>query len=103
MKQGETYTLTSGSESKEFTLDQLLYGNGSGGFGGFGGQGGQKPGGQMPGGKGGFDGQKPEGFDGQLPEGFDKNFEGGMPNFPGGSDGERQRPSRPEGKSNDET
>ena len=53
MKQGETYTLTSGSESKEFTLDQLLYGNGSGGFGGFG--------------------------------------------------GERQRPSRPEGKSNDET
>ncbi|MBQ1850275.1 MAG: carbohydrate-binding domain-containing protein [Lachnospiraceae bacterium] len=108
MKQGETYTLTSGSESKEFTLDQLLYGNGSGGFGGFGGQGGQMPGGQMPGGqmpggKGGFDSQKPEGFDGQLPEGFDKNFEGGMPNFPGGSDGERQRPSRPEGKSSDET
>ena len=81
MKQGETYTLTAGSESKEFTLDQLIYGNGFGGFGGgFGGG----MGGQMPGGFGGGQGgQMPEGFDGnfngQLPEGFDGNFNGQLP------------------------
>ncbi|MBQ6094142.1 MAG: carbohydrate-binding domain-containing protein [Lachnospiraceae bacterium] len=81
MKQGETYTLTAGSESKEFTLDQLIYGNGFGGFGGgFGG--GMR--GQMPGGFGGGQGgQMPEGFDGnfngQMPEGFDGNFNGQLP------------------------
>jgi len=128
MKQGETYTLTAGSESKEFTLDQLIYGNGSGGFGGGfgGGQGGQMPGGfgggqggQMPEGfDGNFNGQMPEGFDGnwggQTPEGFngqrpsDKDGQGGQQSDGKGgrsgkkyegSTGDRQKPS----KSNDDT
>ena len=99
MKQGETYTLTAGSETKEFTLEQLLYGqsNGFGGMGGFGGNGGRggfgNPGegglrgsfeGQPEGLDGSFEGQ-PKGFEG-MPEGFDGNFEG-VPNFPGGFEG----------------
>lgn len=92
MKQGETYTLTAGSESKEFTLEQLLYGqsNGFGGMGGFGGRGNRgnfgtpNEGGQ----RGNFEGQ-PEGFGGSfegMPEGFDGSFEG-APNFPGDFNG----------------
>ena len=69
MKQGGTYTLTIGSETQTFTLDQLIYGQ-SNGFGGFGGQ--------MPGGQGG-------GFNGQMPGGFNGN-EGG---FGGGRGGNR--------------
>lgn len=92
MKQGETYTLTIGSEPQSFTLDQLIYGqsNGSGGFGG----------GQMPGGQGGLGGkgQRPDGQGGEgkrrdgkeFPEGFDGSFEG-MPEMPEGQDG---RPGR---------
>ncbi|MBR3469321.1 MAG: carbohydrate-binding domain-containing protein [Lachnospiraceae bacterium] len=119
MKQGETYTLTAGSEAKEFTLDQLIYGNGFGGFGGGfgGGMRGQMPGdgqgGQMPEGfDGNFNGQLPEGFDGnfngQLPEGFDGNFNGQKPEGSDGKGGQRpggkgdkggQKPS----KSNDDT
>ena len=103
MKQGETYTLTAGSESQEFTLDQLIYGqsNGFGGMGGFGGKGNRggfgNPG---EGGQGGsFDGM-PEGFDGSFegapnfPEGFDGNFDG-APNFPGGFNGNSE--GMPEG------
>ena len=98
MKQGETYTLTAGSESKEFTLEQLIYGqsNGFGGMGGFGGQGGKGNrggfGNSGEGGQGGnFEGTPnfPEGFDGSfegMPEGFDGSFEG-APNFPGGFNG----------------
>jgi hypothetical protein len=89
MKQGETYTLTAGSESKEFTLDQLLYGqsNGMGGMGGFGGRGNRgnfgtpNEGGQ----RGNFEGDPRGSFEGQ-PEGFDGSFEG-APNFPGDFDG----------------
>ena len=89
MKQGETYTLTAGSESQEFTLDQLIYGqsNGFGGMGGFGGRG-NRGGFGNPGEGGNFEGM-PEGFDGSfdgMPEGFDGNFEG-APNFPGGFNG----------------
>ncbi len=87
MKQGETYTLTAGSEAKEFTLDQLIYGFGGFGGGMGGGQGGQMSGGfgggmggQMPGSFGGGQGgQMPEGFRGQMPEGFDGNFNGQLP------------------------
>jgi len=110
MKQGETYTLTIGSETQSFTLDQLIYGQ-SNGFGGFGG--GQMPGGQggrgqRPDGQGGEgqrpDGkQRPEGFDGnfegmpEMPEGFDGNFEG-MPEMPEGFDGNFEgMPEMPEG------
>ncbi|MBP5281935.1 MAG: carbohydrate-binding domain-containing protein [Lachnospiraceae bacterium] len=99
MKQGGTYTLTIGSETQTFTLEQLIYGQ-SQGFGGFGG--GQRPG-RPDGENGQGDGQRPEGggrtrpgngegFDGnfegmpQMPEGFDGNFEG-MPQMPGGSGG----------------
>ena len=114
MKQGGTYTLTIGSETQTFTLEQFLYGE-SRGFGGFGGFGGQMPGGQggengqgggqrpqggrnRPGSGDGSDGdsdgrpQMPEGFDGnfdgmpQMPEGFDGNFDG-MPQMPEGFDG----------------
>ena len=99
MEQGKTYTLTMGSETKTFTLDELLYGQSFGGFGGpngggdrgnFGGPGrgrrndqgdgsNEKP--QLP---DGFDGN----FDGmpQLPDGFDENFDG-MPRIPNDFDG----------------
>lgn len=105
MKQGETYTLTAGSETKEFTLEQLLYGqsNGFGGMGGFGGTGGRGGFGGN-GGRGGFgntgEGDPRGSFEGQ-PEGFDGSFEGapnfpgdfngnfeGAPNFPGGLNGD---------------
>ena len=90
MKQGGTYTLTVGSETQTFTLDQLLYGQ-SNGFGGMGGFGGGR------GGFGGFGGQRPDGSDGQMPEGFDgqfpEGFDGQMPNWgdgqmPEGFDGQ---------------
>ena len=120
MKQGETYTLCIGSETKEFTLEQLTYGQsggfggGMGGPGGFGGRGrgGNSEGNpdgmpQMPEGfDGNFDGmpQMPEGFDGsfdgmpQMPEGFDGSFDG-MPQMPEGFEGMPQRPGSRDGSS----
>ena len=115
MKQGETYTLTVGSETQEFTLDELIYGasNGCGGFGGMGGgrrgemngemngnmgggrQGGMNGemngnmGGGKKGGRGGF-GEN----GGEMPE-FPEGFNGERPEFPEGFDGEM--PELPEG------
>ena len=103
MEQGKTYALTMGSETKTFTLDELLYGQsfGFGGPGGFGGPNGGDRGNFGGPGRGGKDGQGdgskerpefPEGFDGnfeglpEMPEGFDGNFEN-MPNFPNNFDG----------------
>ncbi len=103
MEQGKTYTLTMGSETKTFTLDELLYGQsfGFGGPGGFGGPNGDNRGNFGGPGRGGKDDQGdgskekpgfPEGFDGnfegmpEMPEGFDGNFDN-MPNFPKDFDG----------------
>ena len=103
MEQGKTYTLTMGSETKTFTLDELLYGQsfGFGGPGGFGGPNGDNRGNFGGPGRGRKDDQGdgskekpgfPEGFDGnfegmpEMPEDFDGNFEN-MPNFPNGSNG----------------
>lgn len=102
MEQGKTYTLTMGSETKTFTLDELLYGQsfGFGGPGGFGGPNGDNRGNFGGPGRGGKDDQGdgskekpgfPEGFDGnfegmpEMPEGFDGNFKG-TPQTPNGSD-----------------
>lgn len=92
MKQGETYTLTIGSETQEFTLEELLYGK-SNGFGGMGG-GGQRGGG-FPGGQGNM----PEGFDpnnGERPE-LPENFDGNFPN----QENQRNKGGKERGKSSE--
>ena len=84
MKQGETYTLTIGSETTEFTLDQLIYGQG-GGFGGMGGRGGFG-GNQMPGDGENFGGRQGRGgqmHEGQMPEGQMPESNGNFGGWPG--------------------
>lgn len=65
---GGTYTITTGGDSQDVTLNEYIYGESSG-FGG-----------QMP---QGFDGQTPPDFDGQTPPDFDgqtpPDFEGQPP------------------------
>ncbi len=50
MAEGESYTLTAGSQSTEFTLTDLIYGGGMGGMDGHGNTGGGRPDGQPGGG-----------------------------------------------------
>jgi hypothetical protein len=114
MEQGKTYTLTMGSETKTFTLDELLYGQsfGFGNPGGFSVPNGGNRGNFGGPGRGGKDDQGdgskekpgfPEGFDGnfeglpEMPEGFDGNFEG-LPEMPEGFNGNFEGlPEMPEG------
>ena len=49
MEKGQTYTVSAGAVSGEFTLDAIIYGSGSGMGGGPGGPGGGRPGGGRPG------------------------------------------------------
>ena len=49
MEKGQTYTVSAGTVSAEFTLDAIIYGSGSGMGGGPGGPGGGRPGGGRPG------------------------------------------------------
>ena len=95
--QGNTYTLSDGTESQEIEMTSLLYGNG-GMNGGRGGMGGGRPGnmqGDMGGQKGGMrgEGQMPEGQppalpNGEMPEGMPQMPNGempeGMPQMPNG-------------------
>lgn len=95
--QGNTYTLSAGTESQEIEMTSLLYGNG-GMNGGRGGMGGGRPGnmqGDMGGQKGGMrgEGQMPEGQppalpNGEMPEGMPQMPNGempeGMPQMPNG-------------------
>ena len=73
MRQGETYTLTAGSQSESMTLESTVTSNGSGGMGG----GGMKGGGQRPGGGSPSDGAS-------MPE-MPSGDAGNMPEMPGGN------------------
>lgn len=124
LQTGNTYTLTTGTESTDIEMTTTIYGSGMGGFGGGNGMGnlGGGPGGRENGGgagkngTGNMDGQKPDGkggkfgnMDGQqspenvqngeqgtAPGGVPEGFDGEAPQMPeGGFDGEV--PQMPEG------
>lgn len=101
--QGDTYTVSVGSEDTTVTLESLIYGSGSGmggfgsGRGGMGGFGGDKNGMDGMGGFEGGKGERPELPSGeseerpQMPEGMEPPQDGQMPGESGGMRGEQSR------------